>query len=461
MIRALRKPARNNKKAISEWDAIWIGVIVGIIAFFVSVIGGMKSMPNYVGEYQFSIINSAQKAENVLLYTHITAKYSSHQSIYSLAGSGGFYNNEKCGEYLGYAFWLTEGKKLDECFPDYRENFVAMLNENLNKHLRNYRGIAITDNYAVQLKDKSIIGIANSDVKIPISILSPEKKNLLTGAYSIKPSFNINANYDFDDYLELKEISGTIVQCLKDNDVSICLNIAKGIDDKFDWSLGCDKGVEKIIYDFAEFYQDCLDSEDTNCLCKKDLELSEEQISNFGLAGFEYELALKEDPLNKKIKIEVKKPEAGLTYNADTKDTGGWFPWKYLISYTKDGLHDLNMIFINQITGEDYEYKDIRGLGPTKGITIYKHEKEGRKYADFVKESGDGIEYPVPERNIKKPEGLHECKLKPKSAYRFCATAKNYKLTAYDASDNEIRERSLVYKFAVALPKAEATSGLE
>ena len=58
MIRALRKPARNNKKAISEWDAIWIGVIVGIIAFFVSVIGGMKSMPNYVGEYQFSIINS-------------------------------------------------------------------------------------------------------------------------------------------------------------------------------------------------------------------------------------------------------------------------------------------------------------------------------------------------------------------------------------------------------------------
>ena len=97
MIRALRKPARNNKKAISEWDAIWIGVIVGIIAFFVSVIGGMKSMPNYVGEYQFSIINSAQKAENVLLYTHITAKYSSHQSIYSLAGSGGFYNNEKCG----------------------------------------------------------------------------------------------------------------------------------------------------------------------------------------------------------------------------------------------------------------------------------------------------------------------------------------------------------------------------
>lgn len=434
-----------------------IGFLVGLGMFFYHyAVTKQLVSGEYLGDAQMDLMKDFQKGDDVLLYIDQSAKYSSHQSIYDLAGNGGFYEKEKCGKHFGYNFWLAESGT-GECFPDYKENFGAVFNENLNKYLKNYRGISITNNYNVQLKDKSIIGIANSDVTVPISILSPEKKNFVTGAYYIKPSFNINVDYDFDDYLELKEISSTIAQCLKDNNIGICLNIAKGIDDKFDWSLGCDKGAEKILYDFAEFYQECMDSEDTNCLCKKNLELSEEQINDLGLAGNVYELNLKEDALNKKIRLKVK--DMDLHYDVGFKDDGGLFPEKYILTYTQDGQFGLNMIFINDITT-----KELGSLGPLKEITIYRNERDGRKYADFVKEGSDEIEYPVSERNTKKPEGLHECKLKPKSIYKFCVTKKDFKLTAYDIADNKVKERNLVYRFAIALPKAEAASrvsGLE
>ena len=450
------KLSNMNKKALSHhWLFMIIGFLAGLGMFFYHYAVTKQLVPGeYLGDAQLELMKSLQKGDDVLLYIDQSAKFSSSQSIYDLAGNGGFYNKENCGKHLGYNFWRTEAKKTDECFPDYKENFGAAFNENLNKYLKNYRGISITNNYAVQLKDKSIIGIANSDVKVPISILSPEKKNFVTGAYYIKPSFNVNVNYDFDDYPEIKEISHTVAQCLKSNDVGICLNIANGIDDKFDWSLGCDKGAEKILYDFAEFYQGCMDLEDTNCLCKKNLELSKEQINDLGLAGNVYELNLKEDALNKKIRLKAK--DMDLHYDVGFKGDGGLFPEKYILTYTQDGQFDLNMIFINNITT-----KELGSLGPLKEITIYRNERDGRKYADFVKEGSDEIEYPVSERNTKKPEGLHECKLKPKNTYKFCVTKKDFKLTAYDTADNKVKERDLMYKFALVLPKAETTSGLE
>lgn len=272
------------------------------------------------------------------------------------------------------------------------------------------------------------------------------KRNLVFGTYSIKPSFKANVNYDLEDYAKIKELTGSIIECNKlSGDILSCISQAQIKDNSFDWALGCDKGAEKALYDFAEFYQNCIDSNDLNCICTKNLEIPKEKIQEYELNS-QYDMALKEDALNKKIEIRMTKP-VDLSYLIDTKGTTGWFPSKYLLGYTNDyRLHGLNLIFTDELAGDTY------GLGPTKDITIYRYQKDGLKFADFVRQDGDNLVYPKSTRSIKKPEGLHECKIKNKNTYKFCVAKKDSKIMAYDKSDNTIKQRHIVYQFAITIP---------
>ena len=280
------------------------------------------------------------------------------------------------------------------------------------------------------------------------AVSEAEKRGKIFGTYSVKPSFKVNVDYDLDDYNKIKELLVPILECQKvRSNFNECIEEAESRDDSFEWSLNCDKDVEKALHDFAEFYQDCMNSDDTNCLCKKDLKLPKDDLDKFELAGKKYEIFLTEDKLNKRINIKMSDPSVDLSYSINNNEISGWFPERYIIAYTNDKFYRLNMIFRDEFSGNTHS------LGPLNEIIIFKNERDERQYADFVKQDGDTLVYPVSERNLKIPANLHDCSLKSRNIHRICVTKKDSKLVVSDKSENEVKPRDIVYKFGIELPK--------
>ena len=300
-----------------------------------------------------------------------------------------------------------------------------------------------------------IVSYINLNPSITGAVTAQDKESNVIGAYSIIPSFKAKIGYDLKDYNTINGLLGTILECYKTgNGIGSCLEKAQNNDNNFEWILGCDKGAEKILYDFAEFYQDCIDSDDNNCICRKNLGLIQQDIQEYELND-KYEMTLSEDRLNKKIEIKMSEPPVDLSYKIDTNGIVGWFPQKISLGYTKDKLSDLVMIFREEITGQQ---TPVSSLGqPLNEIVIYKNDNNPSKIksADFVRDGGDTLVYPAQSRNTKKPDDLHECRLNPKNLVKFCVTKKDSKAMAYSKSDNMVKERNIVYKFAVTLPNTE------
>ena len=56
----------NNKKGIGlEWYFLIIALFLGIIWFYIAM-QNARTISNYVGEYQFSILKTANEAENII-----------------------------------------------------------------------------------------------------------------------------------------------------------------------------------------------------------------------------------------------------------------------------------------------------------------------------------------------------------------------------------------------------------
>ncbi len=261
--------------------------------------------------------------------------------------------------------------------------------------------------------------VSEEDIKL--------KNDNILGIYSIKPGFQAKIDYDLGDYGKIKDLFKSILKCVDDKDstnentkdvkIESCMVDAESKDPSFNWVLGCDKGSEFIFYDFVEFYQNCIESDDTNCLCRKTLELSVEKINEYGLASNSYELNLNKGKSSKKI--DIKMPESHLNHIIDLKESRStWYPNHYVLGYgTKEFLR-LTMIFKNQLSGETYSFDE------TKDVKIYKNKADGINYINFVGYDEDG-NLIYPSREIIKTEGtegIHDCKLKTKSAYRFCVT---------------------------------------
>ena len=279
-----------------------------------------------------------------------------------------------------------------------------------------------------------------------------QEQNNIIGAYSIMPSFRAKIDYDLNDYNKLNGLLKNILTCYESSgDIGSCIQQAQNQDESFEWIIGCDKGAEKILYDFAEFYQDCADSDDTSCVCRKNLDVPKQDIQEYGIDNH-YKMNLNEDRLNKKIEIKMTEPDAGLSYSINSNNLAGWFPKSIDLGYSKDKLSDLVMIFREEITGQSDPYS----LGqPLSEIVIYRNNNNPQKIMslDFVRISTASIIYPKADRTIRKPDDLHDCRLKPKQFFRFCAAKKGSKTVAYSKSDNEFKERGITYKFAVTFPE--------
>ena len=146
-----------------------------------------------IGEKQFDLIKTYQKAENSLFYIDQSAKYSMQQAIYDISRSGGISEIEnsgtdeassdyKCGKFKDSYIWYEIKKtgkayELTDCFDEdsIGSNLIYVFDQNMNKYLSSAPIELPVDNYNYDLKDNSeIIGTANEP--ITFSILKYDKE---------------------------------------------------------------------------------------------------------------------------------------------------------------------------------------------------------------------------------------------------------------------------------------------
>lgn len=294
----------------------------------------------------------------------------------------------------------------------------------------------------------------------------PEESNII-GTYSVMPSFKAKINYDLKDYDEIKDSLDRIIQCKKNsNNIQSCTAEANNNEDNFEWALNCDKGAEKVLYDFAEFLQDCIDSGDNNCLCSKKLELQKEDVQKYGLVpNSEYEIILTQIPSDyKQIRLESKKISS-LSQTINSNGLKGWMPKRFSLAYSSTGFPTINLFFFGDISEkenqqEDFEKEKILSLGPLKEVLLYKNDnnKQKIKSMDFVKQEGESLLYPNNKAIVdssNKPvntKELPKCNIKQKNIHKFCVTKKDSKIMVYDAIDGQVKERAVTIKFAAYIP---------
>ena len=182
-----------NKKGIGlEWYFLYLSLFLGFVAFFISYSGPHKIIQNYIGQYQFSILNVANRAESSLFYIDQSAKYSVQQALQQMADEGILYEPE-CGSFDGVNALAAIVKKgddfdLKECSLDDKslnENFLRYFNESFRNYIGNYPDAYIPDSYEYEIKGNELIGKAKENIVLQIVPEGFEAKPEIT---STKPS---------------------------------------------------------------------------------------------------------------------------------------------------------------------------------------------------------------------------------------------------------------------------------
>ncbi len=276
-----------------------------------------------------------------------------------------------------------------------------------------------------------------------------EEQSNVIGTYSIMPSFKAKIDYDLNDYNKIKNLLDLVISCARQSSVEQC--VAQINDNEFEWQLGCDKGPEKVLYDFAEFLQDCFDSADNNCLCTKDISITKEEIQAYSPRTNQYSFIIDKGASSKKITISSESGDLSQTVN--TNGISALMPKRYSLGYSLGRSPEFNLFFYDSA---DKEIKP--GFGPTTQIIIFKNDINNPKSLDFVNQEDENLVYPNGKVVIDKSNNpinsnnLPKCNFKPKNIYRFCVTKKNYKIMAYDKLDTQVKERPVTIKFAAYIP---------
>lgn len=278
------------------------------------------------------------------------------------------------------------------------------------------------------------------------AVAGAEKESVFYGTYSIKPSFKVSVDYDADEYADIVNGLKEISKCAKDGAaIETCMKVIEKTMPDYKWELNCDTGAEKVFYDFAEFYQDCFNSEDNGCICRSDFDYSKEEIEKYNLAG-KYKISLEEDSNKGIINLKLEEPKIDLEYGINTNKVKNWNPIEYNIEYKPDKKESLNLKFRDELAGKYYDIKDVNELILYKFDDRYKDKKQNEM--DFVKIKSNKIIFP--NKQEKEISSLRECDIK-KNIYKFCVTNKKKSFYVYNKIKNKVEQKNIVIKFAAYL----------
>ncbi len=181
----------------------------------------------FPGEVQLNFLEESAKAQGKLFFVEQAAKESAQDSALSLARRGGFSGSAdilECGFHVQYNFW-NKGEKW--CKPNYKENFVNLLNKEFSELTKNLTTYEI--NYDYFVKDTTIVGVA--DETLYHNIYGPKSGDLVTGligSYEFRPSFNIDVDYNVEEYEKLfNQAQELVTACRGKNDSCIAEKFKK------------------------------------------------------------------------------------------------------------------------------------------------------------------------------------------------------------------------------------------
>jgi len=194
-----------SKKGIGlEWYMLIVAFFLGFMFYYLYLIGNKQTVQNYIGEYQFHILNAANEGENMIIYAQQSAKYSMQQAIYDLANDGGVEEIEneyetvyehQCGTFNGAYVWFQvqktdSGYEAKPCLDNSStsDNLLYLFNQNMNGHLQNSPNEFPLDNYDYQIMNNlEILGKGINPLKFDIVAKKKIQIESFTGAQDEEP----------------------------------------------------------------------------------------------------------------------------------------------------------------------------------------------------------------------------------------------------------------------------------
>jgi len=289
-----------------------------------------------------------------------------------------------------------------------------------------------------------IITFVNNN-SITGNVVAEQSDNEKIGTYSVMPSFRAKIDYSLQDYSDLKiKLKTAIDKCFasKQQDVKDCIRTETN-KDGYNWN--CNEKDSDVLYDFTDKLKECINLENENYVCRFSFDSRGFLNTEKPKRNFEIKLTNWYYP---RIKAELFEDD-DILLGTEFIEAGKLFYTDYENKDKESKNLDSITIKINYedgipvVTDSHATFKDKnidRTVGLSKIFLIYK-SKEGIKFIDERFESS--FRGPEPANTI--------IDLPRMQGIDFCAKT-GKKVTAYDASDGKVKEREIVYKFAIMLP---------
>ncbi|MDP3765839.1 MAG: D-Ala-D-Ala carboxypeptidase family metallohydrolase [Nanoarchaeota archaeon] len=181
---------RLKKKALFFEGLMFFIVLIILTTALFTLYKKQNKFPDQfkIGERQFSLIKTYQKAEKVLFYIDQSAKYSAYQSVFDLANKGGFYEVPGCGSFGDFNVWVSIEKDnknqliVKKCYPNkdiLKESSKKFFHDIFSEFIANHPEVYIPTSYDYELDGNlEIKGKTAESLVFDIALEKPAAKTV-------------------------------------------------------------------------------------------------------------------------------------------------------------------------------------------------------------------------------------------------------------------------------------------
>ncbi len=297
----------------------------------------------------------------------------------------------------------------------------------------------------------SLIAYTDKSPAIIGAVTAEQEQNNVIGSYSINPSFKAKIDYNLDDYTIIKQTLDKIIdECKNSEHIGQCLR-----DKSTGLKWNCEEQkpndeASAILFDFVDKFNECLNLEGSNLVCR--FSFDERKLENSPL--YNIELSSEGGKINAKLKLmsEILATayiaQGGIFYadNYDNKKRKQADIASITIKYVGKKPNIYNAYAESSEDKSKINLIDEQKSFESRNLLfLYKNTDEfGYSQVSFIdSQVQNSFRAPPPANNI--------IDLPKTKGIKFCAKT-GKKVYAYDSSDNQVKLRDIVYKFAVTYP---------
>lgn len=184
----MKKPKKSERKINRRGDISLYFILLGAILFAISFIiymGRLETNLQKVGESTVKVINTFEMSERLLFYTDASIELASKEAKKEVIRDSGYLQeifkgkvqNYGCGT-LAYPIidtdrTMSSSKGINECFPNYEDEFKILFTRNFNKLIINYDPLELDPSSFDVLVKKESTGLkvkvqGLSDINLPV-----------------------------------------------------------------------------------------------------------------------------------------------------------------------------------------------------------------------------------------------------------------------------------------------------